>query len=268
LVQSVLIAGLLYQRRLLRQAEWEIRDRASELAYVNRTTIAGQLSASIAHEINQPLAAIVSSGNSGLRWLTAKTPDLEEVAASLKRIVSDGHRAGQIVENVRAMFKREAQKKAPAEINRVVGEVLDLMRSDFAKHRVSVRTVYTQDLPEPVVDRVQLQQVIVNLIRNAIDSMQSTIDRERILRIRTEANEADEILLSIEDSGIGLDTRNVDRLFEPFFTTKPDGMGMGLSICRSIIEAHGGRLWAAPGRPHGAIFEIVLPTRAALHTST
>ena len=263
LLQAALIAGLLYQRRLLRQAEQDVRHRASELAYVNRRIVAGQLSASIAHEINQPLAAIVSSGNAGLRWLTAKTPDFEEVAASLKRIVSDGHRAAQIVENVRAMFKRDVQKKVPAEINRVVSEVLDLMRSEFDGNHVSVKVVYTQNLPNPVVDRVQLQQVIINLLRNAIDSMRSTTGRERILRLRTEANEAHEVLISIEDAGMGFDPRNMDRLFEPFFTTKPDGMGMGLSICRSIAEAHGGRLLAAPGRPHGAIFEIALPTVAA-----
>jgi signal transduction histidine kinase len=263
LFQSTLIAGLLYQRRQLRQIERDVRHRASELAYVNRKIVAGQLSASIAHEINQPLAAIVSSGSAGLRWLAAKTPDLEEVAAALKRIVSDGHRAGRIVENVRAMFKRGVQQRVPADINLIIAEVVDLMGSELKRHRVAVKTVYTQNLPKPVVDRVQLQQVIVNLIRNASDSMQSTTNRERILRIRTEMNESYEVLVSIEDTGVGIDPNDVDRLFDPFFTTKPDGMGMGLSICRSILEAHGGRLSAAPRRPHGAIFEIALPTKSS-----
>jgi signal transduction histidine kinase len=258
-LQAVLILGLLRERRSRALAEVAVRERVAELALINRRAVAGQLSASIAHEINQPLAAIVSSGGAALRWLNLKTPNLEEVRSSLQRIVNDGHRAAQVVESVRNIFKKDIQRKTEVDVNQLVGEVLDLSRSELGRHYISVSAVQTQGLPRVRVDRVQFQQVLINLIRNAIDAMGAVTDRDRILRTRTERNETGEIIISIEDSGAGLDPENTEKIFTPFFTTKPQGMGMGLSICRSIVEAHGGRLSAAPGRSYGAVFEIALP---------
>jgi signal transduction histidine kinase len=262
--QALLIGGLLYQRYLRQQAELDVRHRAAELAVVNRRNLAGQLSASIAHEINQPLAAIVSSGNAGLRWLQGNTPDLDRVAASLKRIVQDGHRAAGIIETVRALFKKSDHDKVAIDINAAVNDVLDLMRSELDRQRVSVKSVQTQMLPQPLADAVQVQQVIVNLIRNAIDAMRAVTDRERTLKVRTEASEVGEVIIGIEDNGPGIEADNLSKIFEPFFTTKPEGMGMGLSICRSIIEAHGGTLTVSPGQKVGASFQIVLPANASL----
>jgi C4-dicarboxylate-specific signal transduction histidine kinase len=261
--QALLIGGLLYQRYLRQQAELDVRRRAAELAVVNRRNLAGQLSASIAHEINQPLAAIVSSASAGLRWLQGKTPDLDRVAASLKRIVQDGHRAAEIIETVRAMFRKADHGKVAIDMNATVSDVLDLMRSELERHRVAVKFVQTQMLPRPLADGVQVQQVIVNLIRNALDAMRMVADRERTLKVRTEASEAGEVIIGIEDTGPGIDPNDMSKIFEPFFTTKPEGMGMGLSICRSIIEAHGGTLTVSPGQKVGASFQIVLPADAS-----
>lgn len=259
LAQALLIGVLLHHRRRLRRAELDVRHRAAELALMNRRTLAGELSASIAHEINQPLAAIVSSGSAGLRWLAGTTPDIEKVTSSFKRIISDGHRAAQIVETARAMFKKDTQSKTQVNLNQLVVDVLDLMRSELERHRVAVNNVQTQALPHVFVDRVQLQQVTINLIRNAIDAMNSVPTNERDLRIRTEATESGEIIISIADSGPGIDPDNLSKIFDPFFTTKPQGMGMGLSICRSIVEAHGGTLSASSGTNGGALFELVIP---------
>jgi signal transduction histidine kinase len=259
LMQALLIGGLLHQRRRLRRAELDVRHRAAELALMNRRTLAGELSASIAHEINQPLAAIVSSGSAGLRWLAGTTPDLDKVTSSLKRIINDGHRAAQIVENTRAMFKKDTQSETQVDPNRLIVDVLDLMRGELDRHHVAVSNVQTQALPRVFVDRVQIQQVTINLIRNAIDAMDSMPTNERSLHIRTEATEAGEIIISIADSGPGIDPDDLSKIFDPFFTTKPQGMGMGLSICRSIVEAHGGTLSASSGKMGGALFELVLP---------
>jgi signal transduction histidine kinase len=205
------------------------------------------------------LAAIVSSGSAGLRWLAGTTPDLDKVTSSLKRIINDGHRAAQIVENTRAMFKKDTQSETQVDPNRLIVDVLDLMRGELDRHHVAVSNVQTQALPRVFVDRVQIQQVTINLIRNAIDAMDSMPTNERSLHIRTEATEAGEIIISIADSGPGIDPDDLSKIFDPFFTTKPQGMGMGLSICRSIVEAHGGTLSASSGKMGGALFELVLP---------
>jgi C4-dicarboxylate-specific signal transduction histidine kinase len=232
--------------------------RMSELTIMNRRAIAGQLSASIAHEINQPLAAIVSSGSAALRWLSLETPDLDEVRSSLQHMVADGHRAAKIVDALRAMYKRDVQSRSMVEVNELVAEVFDLLRTEVVKNGVTVQKVETGMLPHVFVNRVQLQQVVINLIRNAIDAMSTVTDRLRTLCIRTDRND-DEVIISVEDSGVGLNPDDVDKLFAPFFTTKPHGMGIGLSICRNIIEAHGGRLRAAPGTLHGTVFEFTVP---------
>jgi signal transduction histidine kinase len=257
--QSLLIVGLIYQRRRRHLAEAEAQQRMAELAHMNRRATAGEMSASIAHEINQPLAAITSSGNAGMRWLTNVTPNVEKAIAAFKRIVADGHRASQVVETVRVMFKKDAQQRVQLDMNEVLGEVLGFVRLEFDRHDVSVRRVLTEGLPAVLADRVQLQQVVLNLVRNSIEAMNSTSDRPRVLEVKSEANAAGEVIMSIKDTGPGIDPSDAGRIFEPFFTTKPSGMGMGLSICRTIVESHGGRLFAAPGKPYGSVFQIVLP---------
>jgi len=232
--------------------------RMSELTVMNRRSMAEHLSASIAHEINQPLAAIASGGSAALRWLSRETPDLDEVRSSLQRMVADSYRAAKIVDAVRAMYKGEAHSKSLVDVNELVAEVLDLLRSELAKHGVTVREVQTEILPRVFADRVQLQQVFINLIRNAIDAMSTVIDRPRILCIRSGRNDG-EVIIRFEDSGVGFKPDDMDKIFAPLFTTKPKGMGIGLSICRSIIERHGGRLWAIPGKSHGAVFQFTMP---------
>lgn len=257
--QALLIGSLFYERRRRRFAEIASHQRMAELAHMNRSAAAGELSASIAHEINQPLAAIVSSGNAGLRWLANKTPNIEEAAASFKRIVSDGHRASEVIKTIRSMFKKDTLARAPVDLNELIQEVILLLDYEVQQHEISVRITLTDKLPTVSVDRTQLQQVILNLVRNAIEAMSSVKDRERILRVRSEVDDADGVIIRIEDSGPGIEPNNLERIFEPFFTTKPEGMGMGLSICRTIVEAHDGRLAALPANGRGTVFEIILP---------
>jgi signal transduction histidine kinase len=264
LAQTSLFVGLFYEHHRRRRAEAEAHRRMGELARLNRSAAAGEMSASIAHEINQPLAAIVTSANAGLRWLSSATPNFEEVSAALKRIVNDGHRAGQVIATVRAMFKKDNKEKLPVDVNELIREVLDLLqveldRFELRRYRISVRTALTEGLPRVMADRIQLQQVMLNLVRNAVDAMIPVRERARLLWIRSGAGESGDPIIAIEDTGQGIDPANLDRIFEPFFTTKPNGMGMGLSISRSIIEAHGGRLTAAPAGPFGSVFQIVLP---------
>ena len=259
LAQSLLITWLFFEYRRRRQAEIVARQRMAELAHMNRRDAAGEMSASIAHEINQPLAAIVTSGYAGLRWLTHKTPNIEEAVDSLNRIVGEGHRARQVVDTVRAMFKKGAAERISTDINELIREVLTLMRIEIEKGQVEVQCVLTNGLPQVLVDTIQLQQVILNLFRNAVEAMSSVTDRPSILHVKSEATEARGVVISVEDSGPGIDPGKLDRIFEPFFTTKAKGMGMGLSICRSIVEAHGGRLTAAPGKMCGLVFVLVLP---------
>jgi PAS domain S-box-containing protein len=239
-------------------AEEAARTAQSELAQVARLTAMGEMSASIAHEVNQPLAAIVANGNAGLRWLANATPDLDEVRATLKRIVNDGHRAGKVISGVRTLFKKNVQARAPIDINDLVREVLSLVRGELESRHIVVESDLGQ-LPPVVADRTQLQQVIVNLIGNALDAMAVINDRPRVLRLRSERCEPGKIMVTVHDSGPGIEKKNIHRIFEPFFTTKPNGTGMGLSICRSVVESHGGRLMASHGHPYGAVFQIVLP---------
>jgi PAS domain S-box-containing protein len=223
-------------------------------------TTMGQMAVSIAHELNQPLAAIVTNGNAGLRWLANATPDLDEVRAALKRVVSDGHRASQVIGTIRSMFKKDGQKKAPVDVNQLIQAVLGLMQDELQNQRVSLQSELETQPIHVLGDRVQLQQVILNLITNAIDAMSSTTERPRVLRVRSETNESDAVVITVEDAGTGIDPKSTNRIFDTFYTTKSHGMGIGLAISRSIIEAHGGRISASPGNPHGAVFQVVLPT--------
>jgi signal transduction histidine kinase len=257
--QSLLIGGLFYQRRRRRLAEGEVRHRMSELEHMNRSAAAGEMSASIAHEINQPLAAMVTSGNAGLRWLTRELPDVERAIVAFNRIIADGHRASRVATTVRGMFKKDVLERETLDVNKVLDEVLDFARLELDRYQVSVTRGPTHVLPLVLGNRIQLQQVVLNLVRNAAEAMSSTTDRRRILQVTSEVNEAGDVVVGIRDTGPGIDPNNADRIFGPFFTTKPTGMGMGLSICRSIVESHGGRLSAVPNRPYGAFFQIILP---------
>ena len=239
--------------------EREAAERA-EFARVTRLTTMGEMAASIAHEVNQPLAAIVAGGSAGLRWLANEPPDLSRVQTILQRVVRHGTRAGEIVGSVRAMFRKGVQKKAPLNVNDLVTEVLAHLHGALLGERIAVQVELGSGLPT-VANRVQLQQVFVNLMTNGIDAMRSVGDRPRRLRVEARVVEADGVLITVGDTGPGIDPKLADRIFEPFFTTKSSGMGLGLSICRSIIEAHGGRVWVSPGSPHGMVFQLVLPAR-------
>ena len=236
------------------------RSEQSELARVARLTTMGVMTASIAHEINQPLAAIVSSGNAALRWLSHAAPDLAEVRKLLNNIVESGHRASQIIYSVRAMFKKEEHEKDWIDVNHLINDILALIQGRLQKETITVQTDLRRDIPAVLAGRTQLQQVLMNLIANAVEAMSAVTGRQKLLLIRSEVDKSASVLISIDDTGTGIEPENLERIFEAFFTTKSDGMGIGLSICRSIIEDCGGRLWASPGETCGSVFFISLPT--------
>jgi PAS domain S-box-containing protein len=245
----------------LRESERRYREILMELAHVNRVTTMGQLTASIAHEVNQPIAAVVTNAYAALRWLAAEPPDLEEVRQTLGRLVRDGTRAGEVIRRIRALIKKASPGNESLEINEALLEVIAVARGELQKNGVSVQTQLAAGLPPVPGDRVQLQQVILNLIINAIEAMSGRGVGPRQLRITSEKDGSGSVLVAVSDSGPGLDPASLERLFEAFYTTKPSGMGMGLSICRSIIEAHGGRVWATANVPRGATFHVTLPTQ-------
>jgi PAS domain S-box-containing protein len=247
----------------LKNAEEQLRASRHELTQVSRQTTMGAITASIAHEVNQPLAAIVANANAGLRWLTRGKPNLAEVRAILKRIVSDGLRASQVVASIRSMFGKDRGETSPVTVNDLIDEVLTLVNGELASHQISLQKEMRDGLPKVMADRVQMQQVLLNLIMNAIEAMSSIANRERVLMVKSEAFESDHVLITLQDSGTGIDPAHIDRIFDAFFTTKDRGMGMGLSICRSIIESHGGQLWASPRNPHGTSFYVKLPRAAS-----
>jgi PAS domain S-box-containing protein len=242
-----------------KRAEAASHAALSELARVARLTTMGEMTASIAHEINQPLGAIVNNGSAGLRWLANTTPDLEEARACFKRIVNDGNRASQVISGIRAMLKKGSEIKEPLDINELVREVLTFASREIENQRIVVHTELKENLSEVLVDRIQLQQVVLNLVMNGIDAMAALRGRARVLKLRSEQNEPASVTLTVEDSGTGIDRSIVGRIFEAFFTTKERGMGMGLSICRSIVMAHGGQLSVSPGYPDGSAFQLELP---------
>lgn len=254
------VGEVMAQALVRKRSEAALRATQSELARVSALNAAGQMAASIAHEINQPLNAIVTNGSAGLRWLSNPTPDhLEEVRTALERIIREGNRASQVSHDIRAMFKNDGQERASLDVNQLIREVLALLDSELRSGQVLVQT---ELVPEPLpalADRVQLQQVIANLITNAMEAMSTVSDRARILRLTSAISKPDGVLISVEDSGPGIDRENLDRVFHPFFTTKLQGMGMGLAICRSIVESHSGNLSASAAYPHGAVFRVVLP---------
>ena len=233
----------------------------SEVARVARHTTMGEMAASIAHEVNQPLTAIVTSGNAGLRWLARATPDLNEVQAALQRVVRDALRASETVGSIRAMFKKDTQQRAPLEIGELVADVVALLHSELQREQISVQLEPGAEVPSVLANRVQLQQVLLNLIMNAIDGMRPICDRPRLLRITIDACGPGGVVVGVADSGVGIDPGVRDRVFDPFFTTKSGGTGLGLAICRSIIEAHDGQVSVSAGNPHGSVFQFALPAR-------
>ncbi|MDB5606664.1 MAG: domain S-box protein [Bradyrhizobium sp.] len=241
-----------------KRAEEALRDMQMQLAHANRVATMGQLSASITHEVNQPITAAVTYALAARRWLSAEPPNFHEVDDALSLILKEGNRAGEVVARIRALIKKLPARKDAVAINDAILEVIALTHAEAANNGVSVRTQLAEGLPRGQGDRVQLQQVLLNLIINAIEAMRDVGEEERELLIST-GNEPDGVLVEVRDSGPGLSPESLSRLFEPFYTTKPEGMGMGLSICRSIIEAHGGRLWAIPCEPHGALFQFTIP---------
>ena len=242
-----------------RTAEEALRSAVADLERASRLSTMGQLTASIAHEINQPLAAIITNADACLLWLEADRPDLEEARQATTRIVRNGLRAADIIKSVRALTRKSTPEMVPLDINEVIREVIVLLGAEFRRNGVRIETSLPSNLESVVGDRVQLQQVVLNLTMNGIEAMADSEPGQRRLEIRSANEESGHVLVAVEDTGPGLDLAQADRLFEAFFTTKPDGMGMGLSICRSIIDAHGGRLWASPNRPNGAIFQFTLP---------
>jgi C4-dicarboxylate-specific signal transduction histidine kinase len=240
-------------------AEQVLREAQAELAHVTRVTTLGELTASIAHEVNQPLAAVIANAEACLRWLDRETPDLAEARRSVEWVISDGNRASEVVRRVRALANKTDMEKVPLDLNDVVREAIALVQRELSSHRVSLRTELTPAPPMILGDRVQLQQVIINLVMNGIEAMQPVRDRPRELVIRSGQDETHRVLLSVRDRGVGISAEDADRLFKAFFTTKTSGLGMGLSICRSIVEGHGERLSASRNQEAGATFQFVLP---------
>jgi signal transduction histidine kinase len=257
-VPSILVlCVLLYEittlyAQLLRAVLAQRREREARLMTGDAIT------AAMAHEIKQPLSAITMYADAGLRWLDRAAPDLEEAKAALRTIGASGQRAGEVIESIRAMFKRDTRNRSSLDINELINEALVLLRNDLQKHRVAVQTDPSPQLPQVIGDRIQLQQVLLNLITNAIDSMANE-DTSRVLSIKSEVQDGGGVMISVADTGKGIGSQDVDRIFNPLFTTKSGGMGMGLSICRSIIESHGGRMSAANNTGPGATFQFTLP---------
>jgi signal transduction histidine kinase len=241
------------------RAEGALRETQSELAHMSRVMTIGALTASIAHEVNQPLTGIATNSSALLRWLAHAEPDLNEARSAAERMIRDANRASEVIQRIRDLVKKADLNRDWLDINDIINEVVDLVQSEVRNHQVVLYTELSAALPPVLGDRVQLQQVLLNLLLNGIEAMDAVTDRPRELRISSERPAPDTVLVAVQDSGIGLDAQAMARLFDPFFTTKREGMGMGLSISRSISEAHGGHLRAAPNAGPGATFQLTLP---------
>jgi PAS domain S-box-containing protein len=246
-----------------RRAEEALRQARADLAHVSRVTTMGELTASLAHEVSQPIAAASTNANTCLRWLASDAPNIEEARAAAMRIVKDAKRAAEIISRIRLLFKKGTSQREPVDVNEVIREMIVLLRSEAMQNSISVRTELAEDLPQVMADRVQLQQVLMNLMINSIEALKD-VDGTRELAIKSQRAENEQLLVSVSDTGIGLPPRQTDQIFNAFFTTKPHGTGMGLRISRSIVESHGGRLWAADNSPRGAIFYLTLPAKVTL----
>ena len=243
-----------------KRAEEALQQAQAELAHVTRVTTMGVLTSSIAHEINQPLGAVVTNANAALRWLAVQPPNIDEARDTLGRIVRNGHRAGEIIWRMRSLLKKTATVTTSVDLNDLIEDAVALVEGELRRHRILLRTELANDLPPVAGDRVQLQQVILNLMMNGIEAMKEVTDQPRELLITSRRDASGSELIAVHDAGIGLDPQVAERVFEPFYTTKAEGLGMGLAICRSIIETHGGRLWASTNEPRGAVFQFSLPS--------
>jgi two-component system, LuxR family, sensor kinase FixL len=243
-----------------RRAEEALQKAQAELAHVTRVTAMGELTSSIAHEVNQPLTAIVTNGNASLRWLAGEPLNLDEARESLERIIKEAHRASEVIARIRTLVKKSVPQKGRLDIAELIQDVVTLVQGELRRNRVILVAEVGTDIPHVHGDRVQLQQVLLNLLINGIEAMSTVTDRPRKLVISADRSETDNVLVAVKDSGVGIREQNRDQLFDAFFTTKAEGLGMGLSISRSIIEAHGGRLWAMANDGWGATFQFTLPT--------
>jgi signal transduction histidine kinase len=259
LLQTALITWLVYEHRRRQIAEAQSLQRVNELARMNRFATAGELSASIAHEVRQPLSAISISGEAGLRWLKRDNPNLDEVRKALEAVIEESYHADHVLQSVRAMFKQESTSLAEVNVNELIQQVITVAKGPIDSNNIVLETNLTDDVPPIVMaDPVQLQQVILNLVMNAVEAM-SHSGEMRLLWLRTEPGPARTVVVRVVDSGPRVDPEVVSKMFQPFFTTKSSGMGMGLAICKTIIEAHGGQLTASAHNPHGMEFQISLP---------
>ncbi len=268
LVASSLITGLMEIKRRVEQsrnrAEEALRQAQSDLAHVSRVTTMGELTASLAHEVNQPIAAAVTDANTCLRWLNRDHPNVEEAREAASRTVKDATRAAEIISRTRLLFKKGTPQWELVDVNDIIRDMVALMRNEITRHSISVRSELAEDTPQITGDRLQLQQVLMNLMVNAIDAMKDA-NGTRELAIKSQRTDNEQLMVSISDTGVGLPPEQADKIFDAFFTTKPHGTGMGLRISRSIVESHGGRLWAADNSPRGASFHLTLPMGAEAH---
>ena len=268
MVATWLATGLIEMKRRAEEsrtrAEEELRQAHANLAHVHRVTAMGELTASLAHEVNQPIAAAVTDANTCLRWLMRDQPDVEEARQAASRVVKDAVRASDIISRIRSLFKKGISQRELVDVNELIREMIVLLRSQATRYSISMRTELSEDLPQITGDRVQLQQVLMNLMINGIEAMKD-VDGQRELAVKSQHAEDQQLMVSVNDTGVGLPSQHADQIFNAFFTTKPHGTGMGLRISRSIAESHGGRLWATENSPRGASFHLTLPTKAETH---
>jgi C4-dicarboxylate-specific signal transduction histidine kinase len=257
LVQALLIGWLLHERQYRRRAERTARETFSDLTQMNRMATAGELSAAIAHEIRQPITGIVTMANAALRWLSRDNPDIGRAKDAMNKVVKAGHHASDVITNVRGLFGKDTQENTPTDLNKLIRSVLEVVSVDLHKHNIEAQVDLSEQLPPVIGHEVQLQQVILNLVMNAIESMHSA--ERRMLSVKSVGTGHNGVRVSIADTGSGISVTNLNRLFKPMFTTKAGGMGMGLAICKSIIESHNGRIWVTAGSPGGSIFQFELP---------
>lgn len=260
LFQGLVIAWLLYEHRLRQLAETLALQRANQLAYMNRTATAGELSASIAHEVKQPLAAIVANANAALRWLAKQTPNIDEARLALNRMVDEGHRASHVIDDIRGMFRKDTTPREPVDLNALISETLLLVGHDAHTNNIAVNTYLRGGAAlRTIGDRIQLQQVFLNLLVNAIEAIQSGTRHPRVIAVSSVGSKERGVVVTVEDSGPGLDPSNADKIFEMFFTTKEKGMGIGLAMCRSILESHRGTIEVSTSELGGCRFDVCLP---------